>query len=212
MSKFNRYAKELDAAFRAARDGFAGEYERVKGMRNAISFETDALKKQHLQIDLQHAEKAFKSSAVNIWGEFDRKAAAIRKELEEEIRKNSIVSPESVDNNALELMKAGAMTADDYESFSERFADNPTMLKLVRRYAEEAAKGAADRRDSARLNMVAHRCMTPKEMDAFDNLHTVANYCSGRGHSGNRNDGSPEFVVSMGKQWEELSANTVENF
>lgn len=212
MSKFNRYAKELDAAFRAARDGFAEECRKVKTMRDALSFETNALKKQHMQIDFQQAEKAFKSSAVNIWGEFDRKAAAIRKELEKEIQNNRIVSPESVDNNALELMKAGVMTANDYESFSERFADNPTMLKLICRYAEEAAKGAADRNDSARLNMVAHRCMMPKEIDAFDNLHTVANYCSGRGHSGNRNDGSPEFVVNMGKRWEELSADIVENF
>ena len=48
--------------------------------------------------------------------------------------------PLTMDSNALELLKSGVLTSDDYAAFMEKYDSNPTMLKLLAHYAAEAAK------------------------------------------------------------------------
>ena len=213
-TKYNHFAKELDAAFRTARSEYAAVYDELtKAKENASAAGLDAVKKQIATLQLQEAENKMRTEAARIWAEFDAKAADLRRALEKEVQTSNLADPSAIDSNAVELMKTGVLTVDDYFGFADRYDGNPTMLKLIGHYAKEAADSADDRKDKVALTVLAQDCAkgTGKTLKAWDNLMTAANYCSGRGGSGNRRT-TPGLTLSMGEWWEQLSGEIVENF
>ncbi len=214
MSEFNHFAKELDAAFRAARSEYAAVYEELtKAKENASAAGLDAVKKQIATLQLQEAEKKMRQETGRIWSAFDAKAAELRSALEKEVQTSNLADPSAIDSNAVELMKTGVLTVDDYFGFADRYDGNPTMLKLIGHYAKEAADSTDDRKDRVALTVLAQDCAkgTGKTLKAWDSMMTAANYCSGRGGSGNRRP-TPGVTLSMGEWWEQLSGEIVENF
>lgn len=213
-TKYNHFAKDLDIAFKAARDEYAAMYNAVeqagKAMQDAGA---DALKKQIATLQRQEAENRLHKETARIWTEFDAKAADYRRALEKEVQQSNLADPAAVDNNALELMKTGVLSADDYYNFADKYDGNPTMLKLIGYYAKEAAENAEDRKDKVALHVLAQDCAKGigKTMKAWDNLMTAANYCSGRGGSGIKRN-APGHVISMGEWWEQLSGGIIESF
>lgn len=208
-TKYNHFAKDLDAAFKAARDEYAAAYNAVEQARKAMQDASqDALKRQIATLQLQEAEKKMRQEAARIWAEFDAKAADLRRALEKEVQTSNLADP-----SAVELMKTGVLTVDDYFGFADRYDGNPTMLKLIGYYAKEVADGTDDRKDKVALTVLAQDCAkgTGKTLKAWDSLMTAANYCSGRGGSGNRRT-TPGVTLSMGEWWEQLSGEIVENF
>lgn len=214
MSKFNSYARSLDEAFRAARDEYTAVYnELTKAKENASAAGLDAVKKQIATLQLQEAENKMRTEAARIWAEFDAKAADLRRALEKEVRASNLADPSAIDGNAVELMKTGVLSVDDYFGFADRYDGNPTMLKLIGHYAKEAADSTDDRKGRVALNVLAQDCAkgTGKTLKAWESMMTAANYCSGRGGSGNRRP-TPGVTLSMGEWWEQLSGEIVENF
>ena len=214
MSEFNHFAKELDAAFRTARSEYAAVYDELnKAKENASAAGLDAVKKQIATLQLQEAEKKMRQETERIWSVFDAKAAELRSALEKEVQTSNLADPSAIDSNAVELMKTGVLTVDDYFGFADRYDGNPTMLKLIGHYAKEAADSADDRKDKVALTVLAQDCAkgTGKTLKAWDSMMTAANYCSGRGGSGNRRP-TPGVTLSMGEWWEQLSGEIVENF
>lgn len=214
MSKYNSYARNLDAAFRAAIDEYTAVYnELTKAKENASAAGLDAVKQQIATLQLQEAEKKMRQEAARIWTEFDAKAADLRRALEKEVQTSNLADPSAIDSNAVELMKTGVLTVDDYFGFADRYDGNPTMLKLIGHYAKEAADSADDRKDKVALTVLAQDCAkgTGKTLKAWDSMMTAANYCSGRGGSGNRRT-TPGVTLSMGEWWEQLSGEIIENF
>ena len=214
MSEFNHFAKDLDTAFRAARGEYTAVYnELTKAKENASAAGLDAVKKQIATLQLQEAEKKMRQETERIWTEFDAKAAELRSALEKEVQTSNLADPSAIDSNAVELMKTGVLTVDDYFGFADRYDGNPTMLKLIGHYAKEAADSADDRKDKVALTVLAQNCAkgTGKTLKAWDSMMTAANYCSGRGGSGNRRP-TPGVTLSMGEWWEQLSGEIVENF
>lgn len=214
MSKYNSYARNLDAAFRAARDEYTAVYnELTKAKENASAAGLDAVKQQIATLQLQEAEKKMRQETERIWTEFDAKAADLRRALEKEVQTSNLADPSAIDSNAMELMKTGVLTVDDYFGFADRYDGNPTMLKLIGHYAKEAADSADDRKDKVALTVLAQDCAkgTGKTLKAWDSMMTAANYCSGRGGSGNRRP-TPGVTLSMGEWWEQLSGEIIENF
>ena len=214
MSEFNHFAKDLDTAFRAARDEYTAVYnELTKAKENASAAGLDAVKKQIATLQLQEAENSLRKEAARIWTEFDAKAADLRRALEKEVQTSNLADPSAIDSNAVELMKTGVLTVDDYFSFADKYSENSTMLKLIGHFAREAADSADDRKDKAALTVLAQDCAkgTGKTLKAWDSMMTAANYCSGRGGSGNRRP-TPGVTLSMGEWWEQLSGEIVENF
>ena len=126
---------------------------------------------------------------------------------------SNLADPSAIDSNAVELMKTGVLSVDDYFGFADRYDGNPTMLKLIGHYAKEAADGTDDRKDRVALTVLAQDCAkgTGKTLKAWDSMMTAANYCSGRGGRGNRRT-TPGVTLSMGEWWEQLSGEIVENF
>lgn len=214
MSKYNSYARNLDAAFRAARDEYTAVYnELTKAKENASAAGLDAVKKQIATLQLQEAENKMRTETARIWAAFDAKAAELRSALEKEVQTSNLADPSAIDSNAVELMKTGVLTVDDYFGFADRYDGNPTMLKLIGHYAKEAADSADDRKDKVALTVLAQDCAkgVGKTLKAWDSMMTAANYCSGRGGSGNRRP-TPGVTLSMGEWWEQLSGEIVENF
>lgn len=214
MSKYNSYARNLDAAFRAARDEYTAVYnELTKAKENASAAGLDAVKKQIATLQLQEAENKMRTETERIWTAFDAKAADLRRALEKEVQTSNLADPSAIDSNAVELLKTGVLTVDDYFSFADRYSENPTMLKLIGYYAKEAADGTDDRKDRVALTVLAQDCAkgTGKTLKAWDDLMTTVNYCSGRGGTGSRRQ-TPGVVAHMGEWWDELSGEIIENF
>ena len=214
MSEFNHFAKELDAAFRAARSEYAAVYEELtKAKENAGAAGLDAVKTQIATLQLQEAEKKMRQETGRIWSVFDAKAAELRSALAKEVQASKCVDPTAVDAAGVELMKSGILTPDDYYSLAEKYDGNVTMLRLLSKYAADAATDADNRKDRAALTVLSRECAngTGKTLKAWDDLMTTVNYCSGRGGSGNRRP-TPGVTLSMGEWWEQLSGEIIENF
>lgn len=223
MSKYNTYARQLDTAFRTARDEYAAAYDNLVQARRA---DTDAkawrpndtaedkqLRTSTTALRLSEADAEFKIADRRIWPEFDAKCKELRRELEKDVQKSSLANPDAIDANALELLKSGALTVEDYYSFAERYESNATMLRVISKYALDASENADDTKDAVALRILSDNCKNGAGavLRAWNELEGLASYCSGRG--GNRNAAtSPDMVVSMGKWWEELAGQAIENF
>lgn len=128
MSEFNHFAKELDEAFRTARSEYAAVYDELtKAKENASTAGLDAVKKQIATLQLQEAEKKMRQETGRIWSVFDAKAAELRSALEKEVQTSNLADPSAIDSNAVELMKTGVLTVDDYFGFADRYGENPTI-------------------------------------------------------------------------------------
>lgn len=214
MSEFNHFAKDLDAAFRTARSEYAAVYDELtKAKENASAADLDAVNQQIATLRLREAEKKMQQETRRIWAVFDEKAAELRSALEKEVQASKCVDPTAVDAAGVELMKSGILTADDYYSLAEKYDGNVTMLRLLSKYAADAATDADNRKDRVALTVLSQDCAkgTGKILKEWDNMMTVANYCSGRGYSGNRRI-TPSVTLSMGEWWDQLSGEIVENF
>lgn len=213
-TKYNHFAKDLDIAFKAARDEYAAAYNAVEQTRKAMQDAgQDALKRQIATLQLQEAEKKMRQETGRIWSVFDAKAAELRSALEKEVQASKCVDPTAVDAAGVELMKSGILTADDYYSLAEKYDGNVTMLRLLSKYAADAATDADNRKDRAALTVLSRECAngTGKTLKAWDDLMTTVNYCSGRGGTCRRQQ-TPGVVAHMGEWWDELSGEIIENF
>lgn len=223
MSKYNTYARQLDAAFRTARDEYAKSYAELQAAQQANEDagawrpDDDAANKQlrvaTTALELNKAEAAFKITETKVWPEFDARCKELRKELEKDVQKDGLANPDAIDANTVELLKAGVLTVEDYYSLAERYEGNSTMLRLLGKYALDESIASGDIKEAAALRMLSDNCKNGAGavLRAWNELEGLASYCSGRG--GNRNAAtSPDMVVSMGKWWEELAGQVIENF
>lgn len=223
MSKYNTYARQLDTAFRTARDEYAKSYAELQAAQQANEDagawrpDDDAANKQlrvaTTALELNKAEAAFKITETKVWPEFDARCKELRKELEKDVQKDGLANPDAIDANTVELLKAGVLTVDDYYSLAERYEGNSTMLRLLGKYALDESIASGDIKEAAALRMLSDNCKNGAGavLRAWNELEGLASYCSGRG--GNRNAAtSPDMVVSMGKWWEELAGQAIENF
>lgn len=223
MTKYNVYAKQLDAAFRTARDEYAKSYAELQAAQQANEDagawrpDDDAANKQlrvaTTALELNKAEAAFKITETKVWPEFDTKCKELRKELEKDVQKDGLANPDAIDANALELLKSGVLTVNDYYSFAERYESNATMLRVISKYALDASENADDTKDAVALRILSDNCKTcmGTVLRAWNELEGVASYCSGRGGS-SRTAIDPTHIISMGKWWEELAGQSIENF
>lgn len=223
MSRYNTYARRLDTTFRSARDEYAKSYAELQAAQQANEDagawrpDDDAANKQlrvaTTALELNKAEAAFKITETKVWPEFDAKCKELRKELEKDVQKDGLANPDAIDANTVELLKAGVLTVEDYYSLAERYEGNSTMLRLLGKYALDESIASGDIKEAAALRMLSDNCKNGAGavLRAWNELEGLASYCSGRG--GNRNAAtSPDMVVSMGKWWEELAGQAIENF
>lgn len=216
MSKFNIFAKRLDEAFRKSRSEYNAAFHALEcaqqASRDANAWKPgDSAEEKQARIDcaavkLHDAEAAFSEVSARVWDNFKTTRHTIRAELEQAVRTANIVNPDAINNNALELMKSGAMTSVDYAAFVRKYGNNPTMLRLISHYSAEAAKAQDNSGEAVALNSISDACQSwkGKVLQKFDDL---LDYCGNiTGHE------EPNEVSGMIEKWDELSLNSVENF
>lgn len=221
MTKYNQYAKKLDNAFKTARDEFSTAYnnwqkakqdnDAAQAWREETYKGENELRRQIAKADLLKAEQALRAAETRVWADFDRQKATIRADLEKAVRVNSTADPDAVDANALELLKSGILTADDYFALVDKYDDNPTMLRLIAKQAKAAADDKdADPKMRGALYMLSDQCSNGKNsiVRNFDDLCRISDYCSGR--AGGRYNS--DHAATMAGTWEQLSGAAVEGF
>jgi hypothetical protein len=217
MTKYNHYAKELDEAFKTARAEYKKAYEEYIEAKKAFEILpkllVDVERKEKTRHNYKLAEIKFNEANRTVWQNFNNRRAELRRQLETEVAKNGIVNPESVDMATVELLKSGVLTADDYTALAEKNDDNSTMLKLIAKYAKEAAndteRTASERGRLSAISTIA-KDGKPKTIRNWDDLSTVADYCSNQRNAKTANN--YEHTMQMSEAWEECSAETIANF
>ncbi len=218
MKQYKEYAQQLDAAFKEAREEFLNAWDTFQAAKKANedakgrmveSYRGEAeLKRATAREKLKKAEHDLKSTESRVWAEFDRKKEALRASLEKEVRDNYTANPDAIDPNAVELLKTGVLGAYDFCSLADKHADNPTMLRIIEKYAKEAANnangGTADRET---LHVLCSKISSGQRraLNDFDALCRTADYCSGRVGTYRSS-----HAVTMSKKWEQLSSSVTE--
>ena len=216
MSQFNIYARKLDTVFKEARSEYNTAFRALQEAQQASrdanawkpgdSAEEKQVRTTRAALKLHDAEATFNEASARVWDNFKATRRTIRAELEQAVRTADIVNPDAINSNALELMKSGVMTSDDYAAFVKKYGNNPTMLRLISHYSAAAAKAQDGSSEAAALNAISNVCQSWKDeiLQKFDDL---SDYCGDiTGHE------EPDEVSRMSEKWDELSLNAVENF
>ena len=115
MSKYNHFAKDLDAAFKAARQEYVEAWDKLQAARDAHRMAGGSnMERQREELKYQEAELAFKEAEARIWPEFNRLRADLRAKLESEVRGGSLADPDAVDLKGMKLLESGTLSADDF--------------------------------------------------------------------------------------------------
>ena len=217
MTKFNHYAKKVDEI---AREAFEGLIIAEAAYRDAEKKHTEykaptygrmnyelAAESARSEANLMEAKEALKRAKESMY-KYMEQIREVRKELEKDIDNHFAVDPEKLDNSVLELLKSGILKPNDYERLfdSAQKDDNSTMMRLISKYASEAAEEAESKfgvsdPETIKLRAIVNRGQTftaSNFMRNFDVLTDVFDRCT-------RN-------TSMINHWDELTSDTVENF
>ena len=217
MSKYYSSMTALDKEFKDARTEFelrltraqdAKEYVQELKAKNAKGAEAEA-KLLRAQADSREAE-----TAVNaIWDKFRTKAADTLGTVRKDIEQNGAARAEDLDGNALKLLESGIMTAVDYEYMAAQYKDNRTMLRMISKYAHDAAVKAEDQQTKAPLLNLVSRIKTIDEekLEALGALEKMVNVCTGTGMNGTER-APAELIATKAARWEELTKAAIAVF
>lgn len=219
-TKYNKYPQAVRDKFLEAREQYARAYEKLQyaeqqaakartttetfvGERDARIAETAAR--------LKRVQAEFNSASDQIWTDFNREVKMIDEKLRAAVRADNLATSDSLDANALELLKSGIMSGDDYEAMHERFADNPTMSRLIAKYAASAADDRnRDPAERAQLSAVANagRDGGNAILRSWTDFLASVNTLSGQSHG----RGEPSYVMQMNDSFESLLDGFCEGF
>lgn len=200
MSKYNHFAREANDKAREAIDAIIEAKKARDAAQTAKLTAKDTVAKARAEANFAEAEQKVKDAmraAEYVGEDFKR----IRREIENGLADDNSAKPEDVDAVALELMKSGICTPGDYARMAEQYKGNRTMLRLLSKYAEDAAAGAKSGETSMQYRVVSYQCAQATgadRLDAFDVLTDVYSRTV-------RNN-------AMYGAWDSLTAEIVQNF
>lgn len=113
------------------------------------------------------AGERFKNAREEIARATQQRVAELKKELEEAVRENYRVRPDRLDTAALELLRLGVLGDDDMVQIAHDNVGNPTMLAVIKKYAEERTDNQKMRLLENEINAALD---SKKELDAFNML------------------------------------------
>lgn len=216
MSKFNTYFRKLDSAAREAfieyekaEDAYIKAERRYNGIKQPVGSVTAeyAAQAARAKADYLEAQQSRRKAQENITAAYEG-LGAIRKELAAEIEREYSANPADVDANTLELLKSGILKGAEYSRLMNDAAQagNHTMVRLIGRYAGEAAKPLTDKNGSGDPEAVAMRYVEARArevstgaeyLQAFDAMANTLKRC-----------GNNPGIIG---HWDELTRSTVEN-
>ena len=121
------------------------------------------------------AEQAYSAAVTDADASLNAARSALRMELKESVHKQTIANPDDVVSTAITLLDSDVMTADDLLALTDRYSNNPTMLRLIMPRVRQAMCTANTTRDHAErdaLDQVIDKCLGYLNADliAFDRL------------------------------------------
>lgn len=218
MSKLSKYAREVEKAFKEAREEYMKAFRAWEVAKANADFaevkryESEGEKREGImraQLELQRAEVDFQGVKIGgSWKVFEDKLRAIDTECRKAIAEEYSLKPEDIDENALKLIESGIATSDDMRRLADQFENNATMRRLIAKYAKEGADKANTKEEAEGLRVLAHQCGGEKAdaIERWENFVGTARRLSGQSHEDNP---SPRYVENISHQWEAL-VNTAE--
>lgn len=216
MSKFNSYARKVNdiatAAFEEYRKAEAG-YKKAEAKAKEYPQRTGAspeymAKAARAQADYLEAKAAYDTARRNFGAAEERAIKELRGELETAVNDAYSVDPAQLDTATLELLKSGILNASEYAKLmsAAQAAGNATMVRLVGKYAKDAADDMADRygqgdQKAKELRAVSYQSSAytgSTYLANFDTVTDIFNRCT-------RNPGLID-------KWGELTGDMVEQF
>lgn len=217
MSNFNSYAKRLNeiaqAAFTEYKKAEAAYYKaeakaKEYPPRNGYIDADYAAKQARAQAEFLEAKAAFDKTKRDFGQTPTQAIQELRNELAEAVQSAYSIDPAQLDNNTLELLKSGIMTANEYAKLmaDAQAAGNPTMVRMIAKYADDAAARVGEKygqndAKAKELRNVAYqsRAYTGSAyLDAFDGMANTFDRCT-------RN-------AALIDHWNELTTDAIENF
>lgn len=206
MSKYKKYADKVNTmakeAFKKVTDT-AAALERAENQARAYPQRMGGVdpdyyaKSARAAADLAEA-KAAHEKAVRDLHTLNVNIAQVRTELVQEICRDNRADPEAVDTATLELLKSGILNTEDYVGLFEKHSGNRTMLRLIRKYANEAADSKANAHERQQLKALA--MSTDCDNKTLHDFDVIAEVC----HRAENNTG-------MIQHYDNLTANIIEN-
>ena len=214
MSRFNEYARKANAYAKAVFEEYAEAEQKLKAaeskrnacpQKNGMGYEYDA-KAARCEAEYAEAKAEYEKLCREMRDYKVDGFKPIRSELEKALADAFAANPEHLDAATLELLKSGIMSADEYDRLMSKSTtdNNPTMVRLIAKYANDRAEQADAGRD-------------PDGAKAFRAV-------SFKGNSVNGNDYLQAFDVvascfdrcmkntALISHWDELTGEIVERF
>ena len=215
MGKFNSYGKKVNEIAAAAFE----EYRKAEKAYKAAEEQQSKYPQRHGMVDAQYAAKAARAqadfleakeafkTAKDALQSHKSEIAALRKELAAELEDAYSVDPAKLDTATLELLKSGILTANEYAKLMReaQAAGNPTMVRMIGKYAEDAATARGEKygqndeqaRTLRAISYTAGQNNGSNTLQAFDLMSDVYN----------RAVNNPGMI----DHWGELTSNALEN-
>lgn len=164
MSKFNKYARDLDGIVKQYMADYA---EAKKAVDHAESKYKDILYKHDktnpvsvaklaaAEAELTEAKANFKAEQDELSHKATLDITKLRKALEQAVKSNYLANPADVDINTMTLLESGILNAADYERLISDAINNnnSTMVRLI----GDAANKARENLDTGRTDYVPER-------------------------------------------------------
>jgi len=101
--------------------------------------------------DYERAKMTWEQTKKDAQDNFKTKTGALRAQMADYAANVYRADPSKIDHNALQLLNAGIMSPDEVEHLADNYRDNPTMLRLIGKYAADKCNSALNERDRTRV-------------------------------------------------------------
>lgn len=126
-----------------------------------------------LKADYLEAEDNYKKGMAGAKDKYKNLCADVREEMVRHIEESKRIDPEALDEKTMHVLSLGIVGVADLRLLAERFADNPTMIRVLEKHAEKLAESgkSGDEREAAyMLKAELARMAEGKSVAVFDQL------------------------------------------
>ncbi len=210
MSRFKQFAEQAQAVAKENMNEYKAAIERLKKaeqvkrdypQRGGIVSADYAAKSARAEADFLEAKEGVRAAKMKMEAG-KTELARIKKTLTADIEKAYAADPAQVDRNALELLKTGILTVEEYQRLYNDAAEagNHTMCRVIGKYALEQAEGKGSIEGSA-LRAVAYAARTMNGSEYLEAFHAIEDVYS-------RCTNNPAMI----DHWDMLLGETIDNF
>lgn len=219
MSKYRTYGNELKTAFTNARNRYNNALEAVENAERKLTIakadrthtpDVVAANTAQREAQLRLAQANLRAETAAAWGEFATTKSKLTDAIRAAVAADFTVNPADVDAATVEILKSGICRGSDYAALARRFDGNPTMCRLIGKYAADAAQNATDATERGQLQYIATNARSASDgvIEAWDSLCAMCDAASGQ----KLPNAEPAYVLRMNAVFDTEIAPSLEAF